>query len=210
MESFDDIKKHYNSYVCDYENSMVIDKEVSFPISSFYVDNGNNNEIDNWVWCRKDNQSSYSFDSEAELRWASLLQNLNGRYGTEIEMDDEIDDEKFLWGKNFPYNSEIKFEYYNEGVHASYPDFVMKDKSGIIHVFEVKSVNVSSSRQFDTNEYKNKVHLLEECYQACSNKLSDVYFYLPILKGDNWQIIRFRKGEKDIINKREFKESLKG
>lgn len=206
MESFDEIKKHYNSYVCDYEKSMVIDKEVSFPISSFYVDNGNNNEIDNWVWRRKDNQSSYSFDSEAERRWASLLQKLNRRYGTEIEMDDE----RFLWGKNFPYNSEIKFEYYNEGIHASYPDFVMKDTKGIIHVFEVKSVNVSNSSQFDTKEYKDKVRLLGECYQVCSFKLSDVYFYLPILKGDNWQIIRFRKGEKDIINERDFRESLKG
>lgn len=210
MESFDDIKKHYKSYVCDYDKSMVVDKEVSFPISSFYVDNGNNNEIDNWVWCRKDDQSSYSFDSEAERRWASLLQKLNRRYGTEIELEDDMEDEKYLWGKNFPYNSEIKYEYYNEGIHASYPDFVMKDTRGIIHVFEVKSVNVSSSSNMNGEEYKDKIRHLEDCYLVCSRKLHNIYFYLPILKGDNWQIIRFRKGEKDIINERDFRESLKG
>lgn len=49
------------------------------------------------------------------------------------------DDERYLWGKNYPYNSEIKYEYYDGSVRRSFPDFVMKDKRGRIHIFEVKA-----------------------------------------------------------------------
>ena len=46
-------------------------------------------------------------------------------------------------------------EYYLDGIHSSYPDFVMKDKNGKIHIFEVKSVNKSSSQNINEEEYED-------------------------------------------------------
>lgn len=208
MARFDEIKKRYNTFICNYSESMVVDKEVSFPVSSSYSDNGNLLEIENWVWC-KDKGYTYSFDSEAERQWASILQKLATRFGAEIEYDEEIDDDRFLWGKNFPYNSDIKYEYYANGIHSSYPDFIMKDKNGIIHVFEVKSVNKSGSVSINTEEYEEKVRKLEECYRACSLKLHGIWFYLPVLTSDEWQITRFIDGEKDTIDITELRKSMK-
>ena len=105
-------------------------------------------------------------------------------------------------------NSEIKFEYYLNGIHASYPDFVLKDTFGRIHLFEVKSVNVSNREQFDAMEYKEKINELKKCYKRCS-ELTKHYFYLPILKDDTWQITRFRNGVEDVITFDELKRSLK-
>ena len=118
------------------------------------------------------------------------------------------DESKYLWGKNFPANSEIKFEYYLNGIHASYPDFVMKEREGWIHLFEVKSVNVSNAAQFDSNEYRSKVLALKACYKRCS-ELTDYFFYLPVLKDDVWQITRFFRGKEDTIPKERFIESFK-
>ena len=112
-----------------------------------------------------------------------------------------------LWGKNFPASSDIKFEYYADGIHASYPDFVMKDKHGRIHVFEVKSVNKTSGQNVDTEEYNKKIGTLKECYKACSAKLQGHIFYLPILK-DDWQIYRYEDGEETTVSERQFRESL--
>ena len=117
------------------------------------------------------------------------------------------DDNKFLWGKNFPLNSEIRFEYFSDGIHSSYPDFVMKDKKGRIHVFEVKSVNKSSSISISEEEYETKIRNLKECYKSCSKK-TDHVFYLPILEGNVWKITRFDKGEEDTIDQKTFKDSL--
>lgn len=111
-------------------------------------------------------------------------------------------------GKNFPLNSEIKFEYFSEGVHASYPDFVMKDKNGRIHIFEVKSVNKSSSLHVNNEEYEEKIRALKECYLACSKKTQHL-FYLPVLDGNTWKITKFEKGIESTIDKQGFIASLK-
>ena len=115
---------------------------------------------------------------------------------------------KYLWGKNFLPNSEIKFEYYQNGIHSSYPDFVMKDKKGRIHLFEVKSVNVSNAAQFDSDEYKGKILALKECYKQCS-KLTNYNFYLPVLKEEVWQITKISNGNEETITKEKFLDSLK-
>ena len=124
-----------------------------------------------------------------------------------IQQTSRLQDNKFLWGKNFPLNSEIKYEYFADGIHASYPDFVMKDKKGRIHIFEVKSVNKSSSLNISEEEYETKVRNLEECYKVCSQKTKHI-FYLPILDGNKWKITKFENGKKDTIDKRAFKDSF--
>lgn len=208
MDLFDDIRQRYKTFICDYSKSMEVDRETSFPVTSFYVDNGNYIEIDNWVWC-KSNGETYSFDSEAERKWTSLLQRVTRKFGAEIDCGDDSDEERYMWGKNFPYNSDIRYEYYANGIHSSYPDFIMKDSKGTVHIFEVKSVNRSSSVQIDSDEYEDKVRKLEECYMACSKKLPDCRFYLPILNGEHWQIMRFVNGEKDTLDESGFRQSLR-
>jgi len=210
MEQIDRLKKAYDTYVCDYSKSMEIDKETSFPATSSYTDNGNRLNLENWVWRKKNATNTlFSFDSEAECQWASLLQKVANRCGDAVEVSDIFGNEEiFLWGKNFPQNSDIKYEYYDEGIHASYPDFIMKDKKGIIHVFEVKSVNPSNQIHIDTHEYNEKINRLCECYKASSRLLPNHYFYLPVLRGDEWYIRRFQKGSEEIISEDTFVKSL--
>ena len=208
-ENLSSIKTSYDAYICDYEKSMVICDNVSFPCESCYVGNDKTITLEDWIWCRKDSVNDFSFDSDAEKQWAKILNDIQYISIEEIENKENADfDNKFLWGKNYPFNSEIKFEYYLNGIHSSYPDFIMKDKSGRIHIFEVKSVNKSSSVNIDEEEYKAKVLALEECYKQCSIKTGHL-FYLPILDESVWKIIRFENGVKKEITKREFIESVK-
>jgi len=225
-ENIQVVQREYNSYICNYADSMEVVKDdsgeeklVSFPMSSVYTDNANYENISNWVWKRKGVSSNkFSFDSEAEREWAAELLEIANKAGgvtsvgernpnyrlmrTDGTMEPErlSDESKALWGKNYLVNSEIRFEYYLDGTHFSYPDFVMKDKQGRIHLFEVKSVNVSSSANFDTEEYKRKIFALEECYKQCS-LLTDQIFYLPIQKDEEWHIKRFMNGEESNIGK---------
>ena len=201
-EHIDAVQKEYNDYICDYTESMALNKtEVSFPMTSIYVDNEHYQNISDWVWKRKDESDKFSFDSEAEREWASILKDISHENLPEIGGS-------YLWGKNFLTNSEIKFEYYQNGIHASYPDFVMKDKLGRIHLFEVKSVNVSNKAQFDSEEYKKKILELKKCYKRCS-ELTDYIYYLPVLRDDVWKITCIKGGCEEQISKEQFKNSLK-
>ncbi len=207
MEHYDKIKHEYDTYICDYSKSMTEDKEVSFPVDSTYMESLHNVEIEDWVWNRKETDScTFSFDSDAEREWASYLSKIAFRNAAEAELLGN--EERFLWGKNFPYNSEIKYEYYNSGIHKSYPDFVMKDRKGRIHIFEVKSVNGNGTAGFDVEEYEKKIQDLKECYQAASIKLKNHIFYIPIKNGEDWQIFRYKDGEEMIMTKQMFKASL--
>ena len=225
MEHFDSIKLRYEQYVCNYADSMELvtnedGKEVfhSLPLVSLYTDNENYFRISDWVWKRKGGYEKFSFDSEAEQEWAEILKELSHEAAKKIpieERDPELFDEKaeveniYLWGKNFPYDSEIKFEYYLNGTHASYPDFVLKDNKNRIHIFEVKSVNAKSNSGIDTEEYKAKVNALHECYLQCS-KLTGQVFYLPMLDGEDWKISRFLDGEEKTLSEKEFKKFVIG
>lgn len=225
VENIDGLNKLYQKYVCDYSKSMEIAKDevtgeelkVSFPLYSRYADNGNYKRIDDWVWKRKDGQKKFSFDSYAEQAWAEFLSDCKSNikkvqtskdgdptFGEDFEPQKEY---RVLWGKNFPFNSGIKYEYYMNGIHTSYPDFVMKDKHGGIHIFEVKSINKASDSKIDAQEYEDKVHALKECYRYCS-KLTGYSFYLPVLKDDNWEIIRFESGNEDTLSEDQFIEWL--
>lgn len=220
MEHFDGIKSHYEQYICDYAESMelVTDEKgeaqtVSFPLVSLYTDNEIYLKISDWVWKRKGDYERFSFDSEAEQEWAEVLKDLSHEAvqlmeneGKDPELFDEdgSPEKRYLWGKNYPYDSEIKFEYYLNGTHSSYPDFVLKDKKQRIHLFEVKSLNVKSGSQIDTEEYKAKVFALKECYKHCS-LLTGQIFYLPILKEEKWQISRFMNGEETTLSVKQFR-----
>ncbi|MBP5306855.1 MAG: DEAD/DEAH box helicase family protein [Paludibacteraceae bacterium] len=210
VENVGEIKKKFYAQISDYEKSMTVCKSVSFPYGSFYNETGKTLTLDDWIWFRKEGDETsdeFSFDSDAEKKWAELLKDIRTKsIGTTNNVLDGQDN-KFLWGKNFPLNSEIKFEFFADGVHSSYPDFVMKDKKGRIHIFEVKSVNVSPSQNVSKEEYETKIRSLKECYEACSKKTSHI-FYLPVLDGNTWKITRFENGEESTIDKKTFVDSL--
>ncbi|MBQ9313301.1 MAG: DEAD/DEAH box helicase family protein [Bacteroidales bacterium] len=207
-ENIDAIKREYTSYICDYRQSMKEDKLTSFPLSSVYSENDIKLSINNWVWQKRDN-NRFAFDSEAERWWAEILQEISENHFAKLEtLIDKEDYKLLLWGKNYPYNSDIKYEYYDEGIHKSYPDFIMKDKKGRIHIFEVKSINQSNSININNDDYLEKIDNLKECYKVCSEKLSNHIFYIPILKGEEWFIYKYENGEEDAISESTFKHSL--
>lgn len=204
MEHIDGIKKRYNDYICNYDKSMTFDKETSFPLKSSYLDSEQHDSIDDWVWCKKNSDTEFAFDSESERLWATQLGKLKNC--ASIEKDEA---EIYLWGKNFPKNSEIKYEYYANGIHSSYPDFVLKDTKDNIHLFEVKSLDKSNNQNINEEEYKDKVRALKECYKACSKILAKHIFYLPIRSDGNWDITRFIDGKEEQLTLSMFKESFK-
>ncbi len=208
MEQIDKVKKQFGTYICNYEESMEVDKETSFPVISSYVDSGNHDDMVDWVWCHRDKSTTFAFDSEAERKWASVLDKLAAKYSDKVKVNLFDDEYRYLWGKNFPHNSDIKYEYYLDGIHSSYPDFVMKDRLGRIHIFEVKSVNMSGTILMDEEEYQRKVNELKECYRVCSALLPDHIFYLPILKGDKWDIFKFEKGKSNMTSLEGIKKEL--
>ena len=222
-----EIAKESNQYRCDYTQSMEMDKEVSFSPESSYTVTDKYVNIDNWIWKRNDGAEKFSFDSEAERDWAETLKDLaskgcelivTGKKDSEMlpeqlgfngETQSGIIDPKevFLWGKNFLHNSQIKYEYYQDALHTSFPDFIMKDKKGRIHIFEVKSVNQSSSLNIDTESYEEKIRALKNCYKQASI-ITGHYFYLPILSNDDWQITVFYNGEEKTVSKKEFRKNI--
>jgi type III restriction enzyme len=207
------------------------DVEVSFAPVSHYTDNGNYVNINDWVWKRNDGKDKFSFDSEAEREWVEILKDLikddvtvgSGRVGKRVtvgkkntkagmvdlfgEEEPELLEAKqvYLWGKNYVANSLIKFEYYLGALHSSYPDFVMKDSFGRVHIFEVKSVNISSGMigGFDDNIYKTKLEELKKAYKQAS-KLTEHIFYLPVLQADRWLIFQYVEGGEKTLTKDEF------
>ncbi len=207
------------------------DLEVSFSSTSHFTDNGNYVNIGDWAWKRNDGKDKFSFDSEAERGWTEILKDLtkddtadgNGRVGKRVmvgklnpkagaidlfdEKEPELLETKqvYLWGKNYVVNSLIKFEYYLGALHSSYPDFVMKDSFDRVHIFEVKSVNISSSMVggFDNNIYKTKLEELKKAYKQAS-KLTSQIFYLPILRDDKWRIFQYVAGSEKLLTKDEF------
>jgi type III restriction enzyme len=228
-ENISAIKNQNDTYRCNYAQSMEVDKdangndiEVSFAPTSHYTDNGNYVNIGDWVWQRRDKANKFAFDSDAEREWASILKDLSaksiaptkvGKIKKELNQGEAFDEVKsinekeiFLWGKNYVPNSAIKFEYYMGALHSSFPDFVMKDCFGRIHIFEVKSVNEKPS-MIDNNIYKAKIAELKNCYKQAS-AITRQIFYLPVLDGDVWQITQYKEGEEETLTKDSFLSSL--
>lgn len=204
MEHIDGIKKKYNDFICDYDKSMKFDKETSFPVESSYINSEHRYSPEDWVWRNENGNPEFAFDSQSEQLWSVILGGL--RNCDSIEKDEA---EIYLWGKNFPKNSEIRYEYYAEGIHSSYPDFVLKDIQGNIHLFEVKSLDKANNKNIDEEEYKKKVRALKECYKACSKILPNHFFYLPIRSDGNWEITRYNNGNSEQLNLSTFRKSFK-
>ena len=182
-----------NSFMENYEESLVEDEPSSFPKTSYFETTGTTTEISDWAWVMNDiEDEEYHFDSGAEREFAKILKKL----GTEF------------WGKNFYPNSNIKFEYILHNKHSSYPDFVLRDKNECIHIFEVKSINTGSNTAIDANKYKDKVDALRKMFVYAS-KVTSQYFYLPVQSGSDWVIYRLSNGKEDILNKTAFISFIK-
>lgn len=186
------------------KNSLGKDLEVSLPYNSLYFQNKKYSLQDvNGVWNNDSDMREFTFDSESEKKW--LFKMLHDFDIKKIPLYDKKD--ILLVGKNYLQNSEIKYEYYADGSHFSYPDFVLKDKNDRIFLFEVKSMNNSSSLQIDTKVYEEKVRILKDLYLKVSSKV-DHYFCLPIVSGDNWTVYCFHNGNSYKLNYDQFKNAV--
>nr|MCR5183836.1 hypothetical protein [Opitutales bacterium] len=197
--NIDIIKKEINKTCCDYSKYMVVTKdesgkvcEATFPYRSSYTPTEQKRTMGMWAWKRDIDDDEFSFDSQSEKEWAKKLLDLQkkGIIKTVPVANEEI----LLVGKNFLENSEIKYEYYNGGRHFSYPDFVMKDSHDRIHIFEVKSLNASTSQNIDSEEYKGKVKTLKDFYTAVS-KVTPHLYYLPIKRENDWHVWCMSEGD---------------
>ncbi len=196
-ENIDDLIKKNNEYICDYSKSMEVNEEaITVPDSSEYINTKYYTEIENCIWKKsKSSDDEFAFDSEAEKKWAIILRKLSNK--KILRKNDLLEDKIFLWGKNYIPNSKIKFEYYmNSGIHSSYPDFIMVDKNDNIHLFEVKSLNISNSTQIDKEDYENKIRCLKEAYKVASMKTKQ-NFYICVFDRDRWNIFQYQNGEEN-------------
>ncbi len=215
VKNIDVIAKKLKQVSCDYDKYLEIAKddlglelETSLPEESSFYLTEHTKEIDDWIWDTEDkNISKFSFDSDAEREWAIILSKLaksEKKLVKTVHVSSYIDSNRFLIGKNFLENSQIRYGYYNYGSKFSYPDFVLKDCNNHFHFFEVKSLNISSSIQIDEKEYVEKINSLKEGYQANSKKLPSYYFYIPIKENSYWKIYRYHNGQEQIFDKETF------
>lgn len=183
------------------KNSLGKDLEVSLPYNSLYFQNKKYSLQDvKGVWNNGSDMREFTFDSDSEKKWLyKMLQDFSIK---KISLDEEKD--ILLVGKNYLQNSEIKYEYYADRSHFSYPDFVLKDKYDRIFLFEVKSMNISSSLQIDTKVYQEKVEILKDLYSKVSSKVEH-YFCLPILNGKSWTVHCYYKGVHYELKEDQFK-----
>lgn len=192
-----EIKIRSKKVLSDYESSMEIVTDLNgdymqYTISfdSLYCSNKNFPlSVNDWIWDNDDQYGNFEFDSEAERKWLDSML----RYFA-VKTVTIGDREIKLLGKNFIVNSNIKYQYYSNGVHDSYPDFIMKDPKNRYFLFEVKSLNTSSVQNINNTEYIDKIKTLKNLYFEVS-KLLDYYFCLPVLKGNDWNIYVFHNGE---------------
>lgn len=194
--NIEDIQKEIKTTLQSYENSIELVRdnnnnpiEVSFPMQSMYTNNDNYQlEVKDWVWLNEDTYSRFSFDSEAERAWIHTLIN---------ESRDNIKEIRgtLMVGKNFLPNSEIRYQYYDDGLHYSYPDFILENKRNEFFIFEVKSLNHSSKLSIDEKTYQEKIRNLMEFYKHLSKVLPDYYFCFPIQNGKTWNITYYKSGK---------------
>ncbi len=84
----------------------------------------------------------------------------------------------------------------------------MKDSHDRIHIFEVKSLNVSGSMSIDSDEYKEKVKVLKELYTAVS-KVTPHSYYLPIKRANEWTVWVMKDGKVEEMSYDDFEKQLK-
>lgn len=217
-----DLKRSLNKSICNYDEIMVVEPpqdsvcESVLPLMSVLSKSEHKeSRITKWIW-ESVEKGVFYFDSKAEKEWMEILlefigedaPNGQGRLIKCLEINKEIQEKLYLVGKNFLFNSRLKFEYYLDGYHFSYPDFVLKDWQDRIHIFEVKSVRGGDNASFDTRQYKDKQEELKKCYQAASKKLP-YYFYIPTQSKDGWNIWCAYNGEIKTLSEDGLKEILR-
>lgn len=215
------LKKEFEKIATNYDESISTkdENEVelvgNLALESFFIKNNkavNLSKLNQWIWDLKtqdkyDDSKKFSFDSEAEREFARVISQILEQNVKQINL---FDDKKiYLFGKNYPHNSKIKFEYYLDGYHFSYPDFILKDKKERIHIFEIKSLNGMNSSTFtganlqtltnddlaNLGEYERKIVELGRIYKAISAKTKN-YFWLVIKQTDEkWLLHCFKDGE---------------
>ena len=215
VNNINSIKTKLSDVLQDYSNSIEIVKnclgnnlEVTLPFNSMYIkDSKYPLTVQNSVWSIGDKIGNFTFDSMAEVDWLSLLLN-DGFKIKKIPLSDNK--EVLLVGKNYLPNSDIKYEYYNNyGRHFSYPDFILKNENDEYFLFEVKSLNESSSLNISTDEYTQKINALLEFYKAVSEKV-DHFFCFPIKTGDTWNIHCFYRGQEYLLDYSQLKSVVNG
>lgn len=215
VNNINSIKTKLSDVLQDYSNSIEIVKnclgnnlEVTLPFNSMYIkDSKYPLTVQNSVWNNGDKIGNFTFDSMAEVEWLNLLLN-DGFRIKKIPLSD--DKEVLLVGKNYLPNSDIKYEYYNnDGRHFSYPDFILKNENDEYFLFEVKSLNESSSLNISTEEYTQKISALLEFYKAVSGKV-DHFFCFPIKTGDTWNIHCFYRGQEYLLDYSQLKSVVNG
>ncbi len=194
---FSALKREFNALKEDYENSVEIVETSSesgvLAMSSFFnkSDNAFDKEsLEQWFW-ELENGDKFAFDSIAEKQWVGYMRGLCKQ---DLVKSIVANGEKiYLFGKNYPYKSSIKFDYYMDGaVHSSFPDFVLKDAQDRIHIFEVKSVDNAMGAG---SQYEAKNENLAKAYRASSKKIP-YFFWLPIKQRDErWELKCFFDGE---------------
>lgn len=206
--NIDEIKNKVLEVIEDYDKyGEIKEVELREDIYSFFDKSKNNLRVKSWMWtCEEDN---FSFDSDAELEWLEILEDVAYSCCKKISIDDK---EIYLFGKNYIEKSNIKYEYYDLKKHTSYPDFIFKDKKDKIHLFEVKSLNHLNGNDIDFKEYREKIEKLKKAYLFASKKTGYI-FYIPIKIGNDWRVWRCENGIEDkgdkIMNKDMFKKYLK-
>lgn len=237
--NFDEIKKKFEHIAVNYKKRIILHEGHGIlGLDSFFMKNDDNKTKlvfkDNlYIWQRADDENVFYFDSEAEKEWAEILRDILKNVAKKENL---FDGEVYLFGKNYLHNSEIKFEYYLDGYHFSYPDFILKDKKGRIHIFEVKGE--SKQHEFrkdfmeffkndsvgDTTNFSNderKILELGRIYKAISKAMKDKkikiphYFWIPIkLSDDKWFLKCFASNlddknfKNDIVSKSALKKEL--
>jgi type III restriction enzyme len=206
--NLNEIKSKIVDTIANYSESIEIVKndkgenlEVSLPFSSLYYFNQEyKTDLTNVLWRNKLlNDDEFSYDSNAEKSWLKKM--ITDFKIKKIKAGDE---DIQLVGKNYLHNSEIKYEYYLNGNHYSYPDFILKNEKDKIFLFEVKSLNNSSVIQLDADEYEDKIKELKKFYKNVSAVVNH-YFCFPILKEKTWNIFMYFNGVEYNLNYDNFK-----
>lgn len=223
VDNYGDIKKQIDKLACDYTTNMKIrtdenGNEIFFspPEKSLYLENKEYSaNVRRSIWEKLEHDPyNFTFDSQAEVDWLNNLIDLTNQNSAKTlcriikNIEDDSGEIVYLFGKNYLAESEICYEYYLDGIHKSYPDYILKDSFDKIHLFEVKSVNIASISSINKDDYEKKVNALRNCYIYAS-KLTGNHFWIPIKKDNDWTIYHAYEGSEETVSYKKFVEILR-
>jgi len=223
VDNYGDIKKQIDKLACNYATNMEIRTDEngneilsSPPKKSLYLENKEYSaNVRRSIWEKIDKSPyDFTFDSQAEVDWLNNLIDLTNQNSTKTlcrivkNLEGNEGEIVYLFGKNYLAESEICYEYYLDGIHKSYPDYILKDSFDKLHLFEVKSVNMASVSSINRADYEKKVNALRNCYIYAS-KLTGYHFWIPIKKDNDWTIYHAYEGKEETVSYIKFERILK-